>query len=86
MVKHNYMTADLTIQTKKIELIQWLSTVEDLSILDKVLDLIVNERKKDWWIDTSDIEKKSIEKGINDANSGKLNPHSKAREIYGKWL
>lgn len=80
------MTADLTIQTKKIELIQWLSTVEDLSILDKVLDLIVNERKKDWWIDTSDIEKKSIEKGINDANSGKLNPHSKAREIYGKWL
>lgn len=50
------------------------------------MDLITNERKKDWWIETSESEKNSIEKGIEDANNEKLNTHSKAREIYGKWL
>lgn len=61
------MTTDL--KTKKIELIQWLSTTEDLHILDKVMDLITNERKKDWWIETSESEKNLIKKGIEDANN-----------------
>ena len=80
------MTTDLKIKTKKIELIQWLSATEDLLILDKIMELIANERKIDWGIETSEGEKNSIEKGIEDANNKKLNTHSKAREIYGKWL
>lgn len=80
------MTTDLTIQAKKIELIQWLSTTEDLNIVDKVLELMLSERKKDWWSNTSSEERKSIDTGIKDADNGKLNPHLKAREIYGKWL
>ena len=80
------MASDLTIETKKIELIQWLSTTEDLHIVDKVLDLMLAERKKDWWENTSQVEKNSIEKGISDADNGKLNPHAKSKEIYGKWL
>lgn len=80
------MLKDLTIQTKKIDLIQWLSTIEDENVLDKIADLIAKESKNDWWLTTSDAEKSSIEKGLNDAENGKLNPHTKAREIYGKWL
>lgn len=80
------MTTDLTIQAKKIELIQWLSTTEDLNIVDKVLELMLSERKKDWCSNTTSEERESIDKGIQDADTGKLNPHSKAREIYGKWL
>jgi predicted transcriptional regulator len=34
----------------------------------------------------SDSEKKAIESGIADANDGKLNSHSEAKNIYGKWL
>lgn len=78
------MSTELQIQNKKLELIQWLSTIEDLEFLEKISDLISHERKKDWWNELSDAEKKSIEKGIAQAESGKLNPHSKAREIYGK--
>ncbi len=78
------MSTELQIQNKKLELIQWLSTIEDLKFLEKISDLISHERKKDWWNELSDAEKKSIEKGIAQAESGKLNPHSKAREIYGK--
>ena len=78
------MNTDLQIQNKKLELIQWLSTIEDLNFLDKISDMISRERKKDWWDEISDAEKQSIEKGIAQADAGKLNPHSKARKIYGK--
>lgn len=78
------MNTELQIQNKKLELIQWLSTIEDLKFLEKISDLISHEKKKDWWDEISDAEKQSIEKGIAQADAGKLNPHSKAREIYGK--
>lgn len=80
------MNTDLQIQNKKLELIQWLSTIEDLSFLEKISDFISREKKGDWWNEISDAEKNAVEKGISDADLGKLNPHSKAKEIYGKWL
>jgi hypothetical protein len=80
------MTSEITIQTKKIELIQWLSTIEDLSLLDKIQDLMRSEKKQDWWLSMSAAERNSIELGIDDADNGRLNSHSKAQGIYGKWL
>lgn len=74
---------EINLQNKKIELIQWLTTLEDEEIIQKILDL---RRSDEWWNEISEAEKKSIEKGISDANSGKLNTHDKAIEIYGKWL
>jgi hypothetical protein len=79
------MKADLNIQTKKIELIQWLSTIEDLSVINKLIDLKKQENK-DWWNSISESEKQSVEKGLSDAEAGKLNSHSKAKQLYGKWL
>ncbi len=79
------MNLNTTILTQKMELIQWLSTIEDSSIIDKIMDLRKKE-SKDWWNSISESEKESIELGLKDAEDGKLNPHSKAREIYEKWL
>lgn len=79
------MSSDSTLSNKKIELIQWLSTIEDVSILNKIMDLRKKENV-DWWNSISDEEKKSIEVGIKEANKGKLNEHSKARKLYEKWL
>lgn len=56
------MSTELQIQNKKLELIQWLSTIEDLKFLEKISDLISHKRNKDWWNEISDAEKKSIEK------------------------
>jgi predicted transcriptional regulator len=56
-----------------------------LNFLEKISDLI-RENKKDWADQISDAERQSIEKGIAQADAGKLNPHSKAREIYGKRI
>ncbi len=79
------MKADLIIQNKKIELIQWLSTIEDLAVLNKVGELKKQENQ-DFWQSISENEKDSVEQGLEDANSGKLNSHSQARKLYDKWL
>ena len=76
---------DINIQNAKIELIQWLTTLEDSSLIQKIMDLRKNETK-DWWNDISDAEKKSIEIGLSDADNGKLKSNSEAEKIYGKWL
>lgn len=76
---------DINIQNKKIELIQWLSTLNDESVIEKIMELKENE-KTDWWKKISKEEKNSIEQGIRDADSGKLKSHSEAKKLYEKWL
>jgi len=76
---------DINLQNKKIELIQWLSTLNDESVIEKIIKLRESE-KSDWWEEISEEEKRSIEQGIKDADSGKLNPHSEANKLYEKWL
>lgn len=79
------MNLELNIQNKKLELIQWLSTIEDSSIIEKIMKLR-DQESIDWWNSISDNEKQSIEKGLEDAEAGKLNPHTDARKLYEKWL
>ena len=79
------MNPELNKQSKKLELIQWLSMLEDSSIIEKIIELRKSENK-DWWNSISEDEKHSIERGLEDAESGKLNPHSNARKLYEKWL
>lgn len=79
------MNLDFNIESKKLALIQWLTSLNDVSMIDKILELKQKETK-DWWNEISDEEKESIEKGISDAESGKLKPHSEIRKKYEKWL
>ncbi|AZB28063.1 MULTISPECIES: hypothetical protein [Chryseobacterium] len=73
------------ILNEKLELIQWLSTLEDTSIIKKLIQFR-KEETKDWWNSISDEEKKSIEKGIAEADENDVKPHSEARKLYEKWL
>ena len=79
------MEMELDIKNAKIELIQWLTTLEDKSIIKKVIELRKSE-SKDWWNNISESEKKSINKGISQADNGDLKPHSEVKKIYEKWL
>lgn len=75
----------IDLENKKIELIQWLSTLDNEIIIDKLMKLRESE-EADWWNEISEGEKESIEKGIEDANSGNLRPQSEVRKLYEKWL
>ena len=76
---------EMNLQATKLELIQWLSTIDNPSIIEKIL-AIRNNEKEDWWENLSALEKESINKGIKDADAGNLKNHDQARKIYGKWL
>jgi hypothetical protein len=79
------MKMELNLQNKKLELIQWLSSIEDSAVIEKIMELRKKE-SKDWWNSISESEKEAIESGIKDADASKVNPHSNARKIYEKWL
>ena len=73
------------ILNKKLELIQWLSTLEDKVVIEKLIKFR-KEESTDWWDSISDEEKKSIESGLNDADKNNLIPHVTVRKTYVKWL
>lgn len=53
------MKVDLNIQNKKLELIQWVSSLNDISILEKITELRKQE-SKDWWLSISELEKNRL--------------------------
>ncbi len=79
------MKSNNDILDQKIELIQWVSSLEDKSMIEKLLQLRKTETK-DWWETIQGQEKDSILQGIEDAENNKLNSHSSARKLYEKWL
>jgi len=76
---------DTQILNDKLELIRWLSSIEDESIIKKLIEFRKQETK-DWWQEISEAEKDSIKKGIEQADHNELEPHSEARKLYEKWL
>mgnify|MGYP003446432073 FL=1 len=62
------MKSDAQILDKKIELIQWLSSLEDKFIIEKLIEFRKAETK-DWWEAIQDAERESVTNGIEDAES-----------------
>jgi len=75
----------MDIHATKLELIQWLSTIENPSLIQKIKKLR-DSQKEDWWSQLSQAEVDAIEEGIKDADEGNVVSHKEARKIYGKWL
>ena len=79
------MKAEHNVNSQKLELIQWLSTTEDQSTIEKLIEF-KNKENKDWWDSLSEKEEQSINKGILDAEKGNLKSHSIVKNRYEKWL
>ena len=75
----------MDIHATKLELIQWLSTIENPSLIQKIKKLR-DSQKEDWWNQLSQAEVDAIEEGMKDADEGNVVSHKEARKIYGKWL
>jgi hypothetical protein len=79
------VSSQSNILSKKLDIIQWVSGVEDIEIIEKIIKLR-KEESDDWWESISENEKASIQAGIEDADSKKLQPHVTAKKLYEKWL
>lgn len=76
---------ELNLLSKKLELIQWLSNLENPGVIARLLALR-DSVQSDWWESLSDKEKGSILKGLEDSEAGKLIDHEVVRKTYERWL
>ncbi len=74
------MTMD--IQIEKIQLIEWLASLNKPSVIRKLVAL--KEKEKDWWDEISNGEKNEIKKGLAQADQGQIAPHHKVMARYKK--
>lgn len=75
----------MSIDSKKLALIEWISRINDFAVIDKLVELKEKEIASDTFL-ISENEQNSIDLGIEDANNGKLTAHSEVKKIYEKWL
>jgi len=73
----------MNIQSEKLKLIEWITRVQDNTIIEKLLRV---KEESDWWDEISMGEKESIEKGLKDIKEGRTHQHSSAKKLYEKYL
>jgi len=77
----------MNIQAEKLKLIEWLISLQDRSIIEKLKFLHETKSiEEDWWETISESERASIDRGLKDIKAGKVLPHSEVRKKYEKWL
>ncbi|MDD2564096.1 MAG: hypothetical protein PHU27_07780 [Salinivirgaceae bacterium] len=77
----------MNIQTQKLDLIEWISKLNDSSVIEKLRSIKEDYAKsKDWYADLNAEELASINRGLKDIDEGRLNSHESARQIYVKYL
>jgi hypothetical protein len=78
---------NMNIQTEKLGLIEWISRLNDVSIIEKIKSIREDYSKsKDWWETLNKEEVESIERGLKDLKEGKVHSHAASRKIYEKYL
>lgn len=75
----------MSIDSKKLALIEWISRINDFAVIDKLIELKEKEIALDTFL-ISENEQNSIDLGIEGANNGKLTAHSEVKKIYERWL
>ena len=74
----------MTLQQRKLHIIDQLIRTESEEIIHNIEKVII--RSGDFWDELSDKTKQSIDRGIEQLDSGKRIPHSKVKKKYSKWL
>ena len=73
----------MNIQAKKYQLIEWITGIQDSTLINKLVKIA---EQSDWWDEISDAEKQSIERGLKDLDDGKFADHSTVKTLFEKYL
>ncbi len=77
----------MNIQTEKLDLIQWISNLNDASVINKLREIKNSyAQSKNWGAHLKEEELESINRGLKDLEEGRVHSHNMARDIYGKYL
>ena len=77
----------MDIQTEKLDLIEWISKLEDASVINELMKIKEDySNSKDWADSLKQEELASIKRGLNDFDNKNVHSHQTARRIYEKYL
>ncbi len=77
----------MNIHIEKLDLIEWISKLNDTSIIEKIQEIRKNYiHSKDWEDTLNQEEIESIEEGLKDMEEGRIHSHETARKVYEKYL
>ena len=71
-------------ETIKLELIEWLTKLKDIEILNYLK--VVKESttsKNDWWNDLTEQQIQGIQRGLKDIDEGRVVSHNVVKKKYG---
>ena len=74
------------VEREKLEIIKWVTGLQDRDAIEKLRLLRNSPKKLDWWSEITDEEKAAIDKGLEDIKAGRVKPHKEAKKLYAKWL
>ncbi len=77
----------MNVQAKKLELVQLILNTNRPALLDRISQLLTQEKEADWWDEIPESVQESIETSMGQANKGETSPHNEVikeiREKYG---
>ena len=65
----------MKLDSEKLEIINWIVSLSDESIIHKIKLLKERDKNIDWWDEISEAEKASIRRGLKDAKAGRVVSH-----------
>jgi hypothetical protein len=68
---------DINLNTRKNNVINWISSLQDSEILEKVEE--IKKGTSDWWDKISDEDKTAIREGLNQLDKGMTLNRSQSR-------
>jgi len=74
----------MTRETIKLELIEWLTGLDDMETLNYLK--VVKDADvagKDWWYDLTDEQLKGIQRGLKDVEEGRFVSNEQVKREYG---
>jgi len=77
----------MDIQSEKLSLIEWISRLNDSSVIEKIREIRKEYSKSDdWWNSLKKEEIESINRGLKDIEEGRVHSHETSWKIYEKYL
>lgn len=77
----------MNIQAEKLDLIEWISKLNDTRVIDKLRELKDDYSKSSDWLDNLKKEEiDSIDRGLKDFEEGKIHSHDIVRKVYQRYL
>ena len=77
----------MNIQSKKQIIIDWISNLEDESIIEELKMLQEHSASnEDWWNELSVEQKESIKRGLTDAEEGRIFSYEQVKGLMKEWL